>query len=116
MSQHLQTAISVFDSWNSHLGMQNNQSESRRVIASGNLGTWKSGNLEIWGPRNLGTWTSGDLEIQNVGVQNMEQIKILKIQIRSAQNVGKVWISRNKNPPGPIWGHLRQFFPWTEKH
>ena len=20
-----------------------------------------------------------------------------------------------KNPPGPIWGHLRQFFPWTGK-
>ena len=20
-----------------------------------------------------------------------------------------------KNPPGPIWGHLRPFFPWTEK-
>ena len=31
------------------------------------------------------------------------------MQIRSAQNVGKVWISRNKNPPGPIWGHLRPF-------
>ena len=28
------------------------------------------------------------------GVQKMEKIKILKIQIRSAQNVGKVWISR----------------------
>ena len=20
-----------------------------------------------------------------------------------------------QNPPGPSWGHLRQFFPWTEK-
>ena len=20
-----------------------------------------------------------------------------------------------KNPPGPMWGHLRPFFPWTEK-
>ena len=33
------------------------------------------------------------------GVQKMEKIKILKIQIRSAQNVGKVWISRKKNLP-----------------
>ena len=30
------------------------------------------------------------------GVQKMKKIKIIKIQIRSAQNVGKVWISRKK--------------------
>ena len=30
------------------------------------------------------------------GVQKMKKIKNLKIQIRSAQNVGKVWISRKK--------------------
>ena len=33
------------------------------------------------------------------GVQKMEKIKSLKIQIRSAQNVGKVWISRKKILP-----------------
>ena len=33
------------------------------------------------------------------GVQKMEKIKIFKIQIRSAQNVGKVWISRKKILP-----------------
>ena len=33
------------------------------------------------------------------GVQKMEKIKNLKIQIRSAQNVGKVWISRKKILP-----------------
>ena len=43
-----------------------------------------------------GVWKSGDLKIQKFGVQKMEKIKILKIQIRSAQNVGKVWISRKK--------------------
>ena len=47
---------------------------------SPNLGTWKSGNLEIWRPGNPEIW----------GPKN---IKNLKIQIRSAQNVGKVWIS-----------------------
>ena len=36
---------------------------------------------------------SGDLEIQKCGVQK----KNLKIQIRSAQIVGKVWISRKKS-------------------
>ena len=45
----------------------------------------------------------------------MEKIKILKIEIRSAQNVGKAWISWKKNPPGPIWGHPMPFSPWTEK-
>ena len=44
-----------------------------------------------------------------------KNIQILKIQIRSAKHVGKVWISRNKNPAGPIWGHLRPFFPRTEQ-
>ena len=33
------------------------------------------------------------------GVQKMEKIKVLKNQIRSAQNVGKVWISRKKILP-----------------
>jgi len=32
-------------------------------------------------------------------------MKILKIKIRSAQNVGKVWISRKKSS----WHHLGQF-------
>ena len=41
--------------------------------------------LEIW-----------DLEIQKCGIQKMSKMKMLKIQIRSAQNVGKVWISRKK--------------------
>ena len=45
----------------------------------------------------------------------MQKLKIRKIKIRSAQNVSKVWISRNKNPPGPIWGHLGQFFAWAGK-
>ena len=61
--------------------------------------TWKSGNLEIW--------EFGDLGIQKFGVQQMEKIQILKIQIRSAQNVGKVWISRKQILPAPfgaIWG------------
>ena len=41
-------------------------------------------------------WKSGDLEIQKVGIQKISKMKILKIQIRSAQNVGKVWISWKK--------------------
>ena len=41
-------------------------------------------------------WKSGDLEIQKFGSQKIKKIKILKIQIRSAQIVGKVWISRKQ--------------------
>ena len=36
------------------------------------------------------------MEIQKFGVQQIPKIEILKIQICSAQNVGKVWISRKK--------------------
>ena len=43
---------------------------------------------------NLGTW--------KFGIQKMRKIKNLKIQIRSAQNVGKVWISRKKILPAPF--------------
>ena len=68
----------------------------RPAAASGNLGTWKSGNLEIWGPGNPQIWRSGDLEIQKFGVPKIKQLKIIKIQIRSAQNVGKVWLCRKK--------------------
>ena len=58
---------------------------------------------------NLGIWRSGGLEIQKFGFQKIKKIKILKIQIRSAQNVGKVWISRKKAsrvPFGAIPGHF----------
>ena len=44
-------------------------------------------------------WKSKNLEIQKFGIQKLKRMKILKIQIRSAQNVGKVWISRKKTFP-----------------
>ena len=53
---------------------------------SGNLGTWKSRNLDY-----------------------------LKIQICSAQNVGKVWISRKKTA-GPLWYHFSPSFHGPEKY
>ena len=60
-----------------------------------------SGNLEIW-----------NLEIWKFWIQKNPNIKILKIKIHVAQNVGKVWISRKKS----AWPHLGPFqanFPWT---
>ena len=76
----------------------------------GNPDFWKSGNPEIW---KSGNPEFGDLEIQKFGVQKLEKIKILKIQIRSAQNVGKVWISRKKSS-WPHVGPSEAIFPWTK--
>ena len=67
-------------------------------------GVWKSGILEIWEFGDLGIWKAGDLEIWEFGDlepgnpemwgHKNQKIKNLKTEIRSAQNVGKVWISR----------------------
>ena len=57
-------------------------------------GVWKSGDLEIWEPGNLEIWTSGTWKCWT---QNIQKMKILKIKIRVAQNVCKVWISRKRS-------------------
>ena len=44
------------------------------------------------------------------GVQKIKKIKILKFQIRSAKNVGKVWISRKKSSR-PYLGPSKAIFP-----
>ena len=40
----------------------------------------------------------------------IQKVKILKIKIRSAQNVGKVWISRGKKHPAPFGAISGRFF------
>ena len=62
-----------------------------------------SGNLEIW---NLDIWKFWILKIDK---------KNLKIQIRSAQTVGNVWISR-KNNSWPCWGPCQANFSMDRKH
>ena len=70
----------------------------RRRLEIWNLEIGESGNLEIW---DLEIWEFGDLGPgnQEIWVQKIKKMKILKIQIRSAQNVGKVWISRKEILP-----------------
>ena len=65
-------------------------------LSGGASGVWKSGNLEIWEFGDLGTWKA-----RNLGSNKSKKPKILKIQIRSAQNVGKVRISSKKSS----WPH-----------
>ena len=68
-------------------------------------------------------WKSGTQKSGNLRSKKIQKIQILKIKIRSAQNVGKVWISRKKillTPFGPIWAHFlrgpknrcQPIFPW----
>ena len=71
--------------------------------------------MEIWGPGHPEILRSGDLEIQKCGVQKIKKIKILKIQIRSAQNVGKVWISRKKSS-WPYLGPSEAIFSMDRKN
>ena len=59
---------------------------------------------------SLGADASGQL-----GPKKITKMRFLEIKIHHAQNVGKVQISRNNNPPGPIWVNFRQNFPWTAK-
>ena len=57
----------------------------------------------------LGTRKSGKLESKKI-----PKIKIVKIEIGSAQNVGKVFYAGKKRPR-PIWGPPGQFFAWAGK-
>ena len=82
-------------------------------------GVWKSGNLEIWEFGDLGTWKSGNLEIWGPGNPEIWSPTNQKKKSSKAKSVLPKMSARSglvgKNPPGPIWGHLRPFFPWTGK-
>ena len=79
------------------------------------------------GPAQAKFGKSGDLEIQKFWIHKMKKVEILKFQILSSQNVGKVWISWKKiilAPFGAIPGHFLHgsekckkctkfaYFPW----
>ena len=71
------------------------------AAASGNPSGWAQAGPKWVGP----SWA----QARNLGPKQFRNIKILKIKIRVAQNVGKVWISQKKNlsaPFGVIPGHF----------
>ena len=82
-------------------------------------GTWKSGNLEIWEFGDLGTWNSRNLEIWRPGTPESwgpkNEKTNIKNQIRSAQNIGKVWISKKKSS-WPYLGPSRAIFSLSLIH
>ena len=64
------------------------------------------------GPKWVGpSWA----QARNLGPKKIQKIKILKIKIRVAQNVGKVWISRKKNLPAPFGAIPGHFLCGPEK-
>ena len=70
------------------LGSQNVQISRSQISKNLPLGqAWALGRA---GPPGL-IWKSGDL-----GSQTIQKVKNVKIKIRVAQNVGNVWISREK--------------------
>ena len=74
-----------------------------------NLGIWRSGDLEICEFGDLVTWKS-----RNLGSKKSQKYKFSEFKSvlpKTSARSGLV----GENPPGPIWGHLRQFFPWTGK-
>ena len=46
--------------------------------------------------------TATRAQARNLGSQKIKKIKVLKIKIHVAQNVGKVWIGRKKTFPAPF--------------
>ena len=75
-----------------------------------NSSHWPKPGPSLAQARFLGTWKSGDLEIWEFGIQNFPKIKIIEIKIRYAQNVGKVWISRKKILLAPFGAISDNFF------
>ena len=72
------------------------QEPGSKIQESGNLEIQQSGNLEIWDPTK-------------------SPKQIIKIKIRVAKNVGKVWIGRKKHLPAPFAAISGQFFHGPNK-
>merc|ERR1711924_444855 len=79
------------------------------LVCPNRLSVWKSGNREIQKSGNREIQDFLNLEIQKVGIRQKTTKTYQTSNIRSAKNVGKVWI------PDPFSCHLRSFSPWTGK-
>ena len=69
------------------------------------------------GPQLGPSQISGNLEIWDLEIWDPKKFKKLKLS-RSKSVLPKMSARSGlvgKNPPGPIWGHLGQFFAWARK-
>ena len=92
-------------------------SQEIQIFEAGTSKFGEVGKIQIWGSRETHIWGNPEfwnLEIQKCGVQKIKLIKVLKIQIHSAQNVGKVWISRKKSS-WPYLGPSEAIFSMDRK-
>ena len=55
---------------------------------------------------SLEIWESGNSDIWKLGIPQNPKMKIIRMNIRPAQNVCMVLISRNTNHPAPFLGHF----------
>ena len=74
------------------------------------FGKMVSRRIRTYFPEIWKSWKSG-----NSGSNKSKKMKILKIKIHSAQNVGKVWISRKKTFPAPFGATPGHFLRGPEK-
>ena len=58
----------------------------------------------------------GNLEIWEIRDRKNSKIKIIKIKISVAQNVGKVWIGRKQQLPAPFGAISGKFVHGPEKY
>ena len=73
-------------------------------LSGDGVGVWKPGNLEIQKFGDLGTWKSRILGSNN---KKQKFSKFKSVLPKMSARSGLI----GKNPPGPIWGHPRPFFP-----
>ena len=77
--------------------------------------TWGPRGWALVGPKVGGpTWGPRGPKPEIWDPKKIQKINILKIKIRSAQNVGKVFYA-GKRRPRPIWGPPGPFFAWAGK-
>ena len=91
------------------LGSENSSGAGAGGAAAGG-GVWKSGG-HFSGKKKAPAATYPQVQ----GFQKIQKLKVLKIKIHSAQNVGKVWISRKKNLPAPFGAFPGNFLRGPEK-
>ena len=106
----MQTCTSQVTSEVLRLRLGGNSPEMMSTLSNGTHPRGQSGWAQAgpkWGPR----WAQAKI----LGPNKIQKTKILKIKIRSAQNVGNIFLSRKKTFPAPFGALWAQFLRGPEK-